>query len=180
MTDHDLQENLTKRDGEYLRALFLLKGHREPVGPTKLASVFGISKVSSYEKMRRLEILGFGKYILRKGFLMNTKATDLVQSDIHRHHILERYIQLELGLDSRDACRESSNMAHHTSHAMIERIRIQLGTDQNCDCGCCLTPPYDPEDLKDCHWCKPFFQDQEGLEQPETTGSGRMEQIVGE
>lgn len=172
MSSHDQQVNLTKRDEEYLRAIFLLKGHMEPVGPTKLASVFGISKVSSYEKMRRLEILGFGKYILRKGFLMNIKATDIVQSDIHRHHVLEKYIQLELGLDSRDACRESSNMAHHTSPEVIERIRLQLGSEQNCDCGCCLTPPYDPEKLKDCHWCQPYLQSGKNPEHLNTTGSG--------
>ncbi|MCK4613168.1 MAG: metal-dependent transcriptional regulator [Thermoplasmata archaeon] len=152
-------ESLTNRDEEYLRAVFLLNGLEEPVGPTKLANILGINKVSCYEKMRRLESLGLGKYVLKKGFLLNSEGASLAQSDIHRHHVLEKFIQNELGFSSKDACRESSRMGPHVSTEFMESILEKLGDNETCECGYCFNPPYDPKDLTDCHWCQPYFPD---------------------
>ena len=144
----------TTRDGEYLRAIFLLEGARTPVSPTRLARKLGITKVSSYQKLRRLEGLGFGRYVLRKGFLLNQEGVKLAELDIHRHHVLETFIQNELGLSSEEACRESAKMGPSVSSKLVNSISRKLGDTLSCDCGCCLKPPYDPRELASCHWCQ--------------------------
>ena len=151
------KEYVTCRDEEYLRAIFLLNGLDKPVGPTELAKTLGVNKVSSYEKMRRLEYLGFGKYVLRKGFLLNSDGAALAQSDIHRHHVLERFIQHELGFDSEKACRESTRMGSHVSTELMKRITEKLDKNDSCECGYCLNPPFNPQELFNCHWCQPYF-----------------------
>jgi len=150
---------VTSRDEEYLRTIFLLNGENEPVSPTRLARRRGITKVSSYQKMRRLEKLGLGSYVARKGFLLNSRGASLVSQDIHRHHVLETFIVRELGLSSRDACQESSRMGRHVSPELVKSISEKLGDTVSCDCGCCLNLPYDPDDLVNCHWCKPHLHE---------------------
>ena len=145
---------LTPRDEEYLRTIFLLEGKDQAVSPTRLGRQLGISKVSAYQKLRRLELLGAGSYLPRKGFLLNTRGLTLAQGDIHRHHILEKFFQDELGFSSEEACRESARMGPTVSTQLLESISDKLGDAISCDCGCCLNPPYEPGDLVNCHWCK--------------------------
>ncbi len=145
---------VTRRDEDYLRAIFLLEGKEQPVSPTRLGRELGISKVSCYQKLRRLENLGLGRYLSRKGFLLSEDGVGLVQQDIHRHHLLENFIQQELGLSSEDACQESARMGPVVSSALLEQISRKIGGAASCECGCCLEPPYEPEKLKNCHWCQ--------------------------
>ena len=152
------EAELTSREEEYLRAIFLLSGKKEPISPTTLAKTLAITKVSSYQKMRRLESLGFGNYIPRKGFLLNSKGVSLVEEDIHRHHVLEKFIQSNLGMSSSDACQESSRMGRYVSPALIRSISEKLDDGESCECSYCLKPPYNPQELVNCHWCRPYIR----------------------
>ena len=152
------ETELTSRDEEYLRAIFLLSGKKEPISPSILAKALDITKVSSYQKMRRLEILGFGNYIPRKGFLLNSKGESLVEEDNRRHHVLEKFIHCNLGMSSNDACLESSRMGRYVSPALMRTISEKLGNGESCECGSCLKPPYNPLELANCHWCKSHLQ----------------------
>ncbi len=149
---------LTPRDREYLRGIFVLKGNREPVGPSKLAHILDVSKVAVLEKMRRLEAMGYGDYVHRRGLLLNEKGTEVVQKDIQRHHIMERYFQDNFGMESTEACRESSAMDPFISENFMRNISTSLGRELSCECGCCIDDHYDPEDLYDCHWFKRQFK----------------------
>ena len=91
-------ELLTNRDREYLRVLYMLKGSSTPVGPVKLSKKIGVTKVCAFQKMRRLEALGYGEYIVRQGLKLNNKAKKVVEQDVKRHHIIEAFLERKLGL----------------------------------------------------------------------------------
>ncbi len=150
-------ENTTTRDKEYLRALFVLKAHEEPVGPTELARCIDVSRVGALQKMRKLEFLGYGKYIPKKGLRLNEKALALVQKDVKRHHMVEKFLEDTLDMNSDEACDESSALDPHISEKFIKQLDKKLGDDLECQCGCCIEPYYDPEDLYNCHWYRKKF-----------------------
>jgi Mn-dependent DtxR family transcriptional regulator len=43
--------------------------------------------------MRRLETLGLGEYIFKEGLKLNNEAILIVENDIKKHHILERFFK---------------------------------------------------------------------------------------
>ncbi len=148
---------LTSRDREYLRGIFVLRGNREPVGPSRLAHLLEVSRVAVLEKMRRLEAMGYGDYVHRRGLLLNEVGIDAVQEDVRRHHMMEKYLQDTFGMGSTEACRESSAMDPFVSENLMRNISTFLGSELSCECGCCIDDKYEPEDLYDCHWFKRQF-----------------------
>ncbi len=155
-----MDENVvfTSRDREYLRAVFLLGRGEEPVGPSQLGDLIKVSKVAALEKMRRLEAMGFGEYIHRKGLLLNKDGVSVVQRDIKRHHVVEKFLEDNLGMDSTEACRESSAMDPYVSDKFLENAVTALGEKASCDCGCCIEDYYEPKILYECHWFKKQFK----------------------
>ena len=153
----DDKVELTSRDREYLRALFILGGGNNPVGPSRLGELISVSKVAALEKMRRLEALGFGVYIHRRGLMLNDDGISMVQRDIQRHHVVERFLEDNLGMDSTEACLESSAMDPYISDNFLKNAFSALGEDISCDCGCCIEEYYEPKALYDCHWFKKQF-----------------------
>ena len=101
---------LTNRDREYLRVLYVLNGFTDPVGPVLLSKKIGVTKVCAFQKMHRLEALGYGKYFLREGLKLNKKACRLVKQDIKRHHVIEAFLQKKLGLTHHQACIEAEKL----------------------------------------------------------------------
>ncbi len=154
----DDKVELTSRDREYLRAVFLLDGGNKPVGPSQLGNLVNVSKVAALEKMRRLEAMGFGEYVPRKGLLLNKDGVSVVQHDIKRHHVVEKFLEDNLGMDSTEACRESSAMDPYVSESFLKNAVSALGEKASCDCGCCIEEYYDPEVLYGCHWFKKQFK----------------------
>ncbi len=152
---------MTRRDREHLRSIFLLRGHEEPVGPSELAKHIGVSKVGALQKMRRLEDRDCGDYIENEGLKLNERAVEIVERDIRNHHLIEQFLQDFLDMDFREACSESSRMTYSASEVLIKNIEKKI-EDIDCECGFCLDPPYDPKELKDCHWCKELLEVGEG------------------
>lgn len=152
---------LTERDRKYLRALYLLDSQNEPVGPTALGSKMDVSRVGALKKMRRLEALGLGDYIHKKGFRLNECGVEVVEKDVRNHHVLEKYFQEKLGFSSSEACQESASMGDMVSDRFVNHISDQIDEEVACECGCKIRPPYDHEDLKECHWMKEQFKVEE-------------------
>lgn len=146
-------EVLTNRDKEYLRVLFLLRGSVNPVGPVELSKKIGVSKVCAFQKMRRLEVLGYGKYILRKGLQLNNRAISVVEQDIKRHHIIEEFLQSKLGLSHEMACIEAEELDKSMSKHLFNKIKKNSTLSSSC---CTYDPVKKPtaNDLKKCPWMK--------------------------
>ncbi len=155
-----MADSLTKRDREYMRAIFLLNGSKEPIGPSQIAKKFGVSRVGVLRKMKRIAKLGMGEYIEQSGLLLNSKGVDIVERDIQNHHLIETFLQESLGMTFDEACKESSNIGDVISENFIECVKDRLKDDVECECGFCLDPPYSPEKLKECHWCRNLLSEE--------------------
>jgi len=149
----------TRRDREYLRALFFLGAHEEPVGPSKLSDLMGISRSGALQKNRRIEKLGYGRYIQNKGLLLNEDAVESIKKDISKHHAIETFFRESLEMDPEEACEESSKIENHVSPKLMEKIQDKYEEELDCECGNCIDPDInsDPEDLYECHWYKKRF-----------------------
>ncbi|MFO7791912.1 MAG: metal-dependent transcriptional regulator [Candidatus Saliniplasma sp.] len=151
------KKSLTERDRKYMIAIYLKEGYERPVGPSELAKDMDVSRVGALQKMRRLENQGLGEYQSKKGLILNGDGIDIVEEDVRRHHLLEKFLQESLGMDFEDACRESSRLGSVVSEEMMERIDMNYREYLECECGLCLDPPYEPGDLEECHWIKKEF-----------------------
>lgn len=149
-----MSDTLTKRDREYMRAVFLLNGWEEPIGPSQIAKKFDVSRVGVLRKMKRIAKLGMGEYIEQSGLLLNSNGVDVVENDIKNHHLIETFLQKSLGMTFDEACEESSKIGDVISENFIECVKDKLDDDVDCECGFCLDPPYSPEKLQECHWCQ--------------------------
>ncbi|MFO8077349.1 MAG: metal-dependent transcriptional regulator [Thermoplasmatota archaeon] len=145
---------LTNRDREYLRIIYLLNGSTQPIGPVKLSKKIGVSKVCAFQKMHRLQALGYGTYVHREGLKLNKKAEKIVEKDMKRHHVLESYLQQHLQLSHKQACVEAEKLDQSISQILFNKIKA---ADDRFSSSCCS---YDPNkkltcaDLKDCPWIK--------------------------
>jgi len=143
---------LTNRDKQYLRAVFLLQGSTRPVGPNELALKMGVSKVCAFQKMRRLEAIGVGEYFRRKGLKLNALGVLVIEQDIKKHHILEKFLKESLKMTFQEACEYSNHIGPFISEELIKNIADKLGKKMNCNCGYCLDNPENSAELENCHW----------------------------
>jgi Mn-dependent DtxR family transcriptional regulator len=152
---------LTNRDKEYLRVIYLLQGTSIPIGPVKLSKKMGVTKVCAFQKMHRLEALGCGKYILRKGLVLNKKAITMVEKDMKRHHILESFLQKKLGLSHDQACLEAEKLDQSMSQKLFDKINDEH-TRSSSSC-CSYNPENKPtvSDLKTCPWIQRLLKKKE-------------------
>ena len=145
---------LTNRDKQYLRAIFLLKGSSCPIGPKKLAIKMGVSKVCAFQKMRRLEALGLGEYHLRKGLQLNDMGVGLITHEIKKHHVLEKFLEDTLKMNSHEACDHSTNIGPFVGDKLMNNIANTIGAEIACSCGSCFDTLANPSELEHCHWLK--------------------------
>lgn len=145
---------LTNRDKQYLRAVFLLQGSNRPVGPKELALQMGVSKVCAFQKMRRLEVLGYGEYFLRKGLLLNEMGVLAIEQDIKKHHILEKFLEKTLKMTSQEACDHSNHIGPFICDGLVSDMANKIDTEMNCNCGYCLNTENKSSELEQCHWLK--------------------------
>ncbi|MFO7991101.1 MAG: metal-dependent transcriptional regulator [Thermoplasmata archaeon] len=148
------RDDLTQRDGQYLKAVYVLGGREEAVGPAMLARRMDVSRVGALKKMRRLTSMGYGEYLNNKGFLLNEAGIQAIQTEMRRHHVIEKFLQISLEMESEKACDESSRVGQYMSRETIDNMSERLGDELTCECGCCIEPPYEPEDLMHCHWVR--------------------------
>ncbi len=148
---------LTQRDLDYLRAIYVIGGTNQPVSPTNLGKRLSISKVTAYQKMRRLECLGMGAYQRGMGLLLGDVGIARVEEIIQRHHVIELLLTKSLGISCSEACKESTRIQFNLSEDFIQLAFKKMGEPDNCECGCKITPPYSESDLTGCSWCQESF-----------------------
>ena len=148
---------ITNRDKQYLRAVFLLGGASEPVGPKKLAIKMGVTKVCAFQKMRRLEAMGYGEYEHRRGLKLNNKGVFEIEQDIKKHHILEKFLQETLQMTSQEACDHSNHIGPFVGDVLLNDISNKMNFRMECDCGYCLDASKNFAELEHCHWLKKSF-----------------------
>ncbi len=143
---------LTNRDKQYLRAIFQLRGTTRPIGPKELASKLGVSKVCAFQKMRRLEVLGYGEYLNRKGLLLNQKSIRIIELEIKKHHILEKFFEDKLKITSQEACDHSAHLGPFICDDLVSEFENNIETQINCSCGNCLHKAKNISELEQCHY----------------------------
>ncbi len=139
--------------------IYLLSKDEKAVGPASLARKMGVSRVSAFQKMQRLAEKRVGDYVKNKGMIINDKGKKIAEKSIRKHHVLENFLQISLGMDSDKACEESQKLSYSVSDELVDKIWEKMGDKMECQCGGCLTPPYDMHDLYECHWCKKFLME---------------------
>jgi len=142
---------LTNRDKEYIRVIFMLKGSISPIGPVKLSKKMGVTKVCAFQKMHRLEALGYGEYHIRQGLKLNKKGIKIVEQDMKRHHIIEAFLQNKVGLTHSQACIEAEGLDKTMSQTLFNKIKDENLQSSSC---CKYNPSDSPtaSDLKLCPW----------------------------
>ena len=145
---------ITNRDKQYLLAIFMLQGTTDPVGPNKLAIKMNVSKVCAFQKMRRLEVLGYGQYYLRKGLKLNKTGISMVEQEIERHHVLEKFLEDTLKMTSQEACDHSSHIGPYICEGLMGNIANKMRSTIDCQCGHCLDTDKNTTQLEQCHWLK--------------------------
>lgn len=145
---------LTTRDREYLRIIYLLHGEDQPIGPVKLSKKIGVSKVCAFQKMHRLQALGYGTYIPRNGLKLNKKAVHIVEQDVKRHHVIESFLQQNLGLSHEQACIEAEQLDPSMSQRVYNKINTKkIRNNQSC-CRYDPSQKLNVSNLKYCPWIK--------------------------
>jgi Mn-dependent DtxR family transcriptional regulator len=142
----------TSRDKEYLRVIYLLDGYNQPVGPAKLAETLGVSKVCAFQKMHRLQAMGYGDYVTYNGLKINDSALEIIKQDVQKHHIIEEFLQKNTGLSHHDACQEANILSKSISEKLYDQIMQNMAFHKSSCCGYSLVQPLTPDNLAKCPW----------------------------
>lgn len=145
---------ITSRDKQYLRAIYLLNGENEPVGPVKLAEMLGVSKVCAFQKMHRLQALGYGDYSPHKGLLLNETALTIINHDVRKHHIVEAFLQKNTTLTHKEACQEATNLTKSISEKLYDTIEQNTSLQISSCCGYSISRALSIDVLAKCPWMK--------------------------
>ena len=147
-------QRVTTRDKEYLRVIYLLNGQNQPVGPVRLAEILGVSKVCAFQKMHRLQALGFGNYITHSGLKLNKKGLMIIEQDVQKHHLIEEFLQKNTDLSHEEACREANLLSKSISQKLYDQILQNITFHKSSCCGYELLQPLSPDQLANCPWVK--------------------------
>ncbi len=104
------------------------------VGPTYLSNILNISKTTAQQALKNLAKKGYGKYIERKGFIVNSKGIEEAKKIIRKHRLLEAFFVEIFSLDAKEACREASKIDIFASDDLIKLIEEKYGFTE-CPCG---------------------------------------------
>lgn len=145
---------LTNRDKQYLRTVFLLQETNGHVGPNILAAKMGVTKVCAFQKMRRLEAMGYGEYEPHKGLKLNLFAIQTIEQDIKKHHLIEKFLEDSLKITFQEACEQSNHIGPFISDKLMNNIIDMFGEEMDCNCGNCFDSKLNSAELGHCHWLK--------------------------
>lgn len=135
-----MTKTLTKTDATYLRFIYDITGRTKIVSPSVVAKHFNVSRVSAMEKLKKLANGGYGKYIRRKGFVLNERGSSFAEKAIRKHRIFECVLFQKLGFHRDLVCVEASKVDFYLSDAIVERMSEVLGHPKVCPCGNPILP----------------------------------------
>ena len=105
------------------------------VGPTDISKNTGMAKSTAHHALKELAKNGYGKYIEKKGFVLNEYGIKAARKIMRRHRLLECFIVATLSLPPEKACVEASKIDAIVGEDFMESIERKYGGRKRCPCG---------------------------------------------
>ena len=92
----------------YMKEIYRAHENGMPVvGPTYLARAIGVSKSTAHHMLKNMERMGYGRYIERKGFVLNERGMEEARKIMRKHRLLESFLATIFSLSPEKACMEA-------------------------------------------------------------------------
>jgi len=104
------------------------------VGPTYISKIIGVSRSTAYHMLKNLEKKGYGRYIERKGFLLNEEGIKEARKIMRRHRLLECFFAQIFSFPPSKACKEASKIDAYAGDELIDIIEKKYNY-KCCPCG---------------------------------------------
>lgn len=119
----------------YMKEIYRAYENGMPVvGPTYISKVLGIKKSTAHHMLKNLAEMGYGKYIDRKGFFINSKGIEEGEKIIKKHRLIECFLAETFLLDKEKACMEAGKIDEYFGEELIKFIEEKFKYE-NCPCG---------------------------------------------
>jgi len=117
----------TRAQEDYLKALYLLHGDRNPVPTRELAQRLGISSPSVSEMVTRLSAQGLVEHDRYRGQQLTREGRRIALELVRHHRLLEMFLVQVLGYSWDEVHDEAERLEHVISERMEQRIFELLG-----------------------------------------------------
>ncbi|TMB46751.1 MAG: metal-dependent transcriptional regulator [Chloroflexi bacterium] len=128
MVEHlERRSAFTRAQEDYLKALYLLHGDRNPVPTRELAQRLGISSPSVSEMVTRLSAQGLVEHDRYRGQQLTREGRRIALELVRHHRLLEMFLVQVLGYSWDEVHDEAERLEHVISERMEQRIFELLG-----------------------------------------------------
>ncbi len=104
------------------------------IGPSYLASAFGIPKSSAHNVLKKAAEMGYGTYDRGKGFVMNERGVREAERSLRRHRLLECLLE-DIGVSKDDVCDEAARIDEFIGEKFEKVLEDRYGNRKFCPCG---------------------------------------------
>jgi len=118
---------LTRAQEDYLKALYLLHGDKQPVPTGDLAQRLRISSPSVSEMVSRLAAQGLVEHDRHRGYQLTRDGMKVALELVRHHRLLEMFLVQVLGYGLDEVHEEAERLEHVISERMEARIFELLG-----------------------------------------------------
>ncbi|MCD6447601.1 MAG: metal-dependent transcriptional regulator [Thermoplasmata archaeon] len=119
----------------YMKEIYRAHENGMPVvGPTYLARAIGVSKSTAHHMLKNMERMGYGRYIERKGFVLNERGMEEARKIMRKHRLLESFLATIFSLSPEKACMEADKIDAYAGDELIEMIEEKYNYEC-CPCG---------------------------------------------
>ncbi len=118
---------LSRSRQDYLKALYALDRHDEPVPTSHLAARLGVSAPSVTNMLTRLAAERLVRHAPRAGARLTARGRREALEMVRRHRILETFLVNVLGLDWSEVHADAEVLEHHISPRVLEAIDRLVG-----------------------------------------------------
>lgn len=121
------QEPLTEAIQHYLREIYKLAQHGEPVSVSALARAQEVSPASASAMVKKLAALALAEHEPYRGVSLTPSGERVALEVIRHHRLLELYLAETLGVHIDDVHAEADRLEHVISEELEARIDSALG-----------------------------------------------------
>ncbi|MCD6512118.1 MAG: metal-dependent transcriptional regulator [Thermoplasmata archaeon] len=105
------------------------------VGPSEIAKRLDISKSTAHSLLKNLASLGYGNYVEKKGFVINSYGIKMGKQIMKKHRLIECFMADVFSLPPEKACREADKIDYLIGEEVIEIIERKYERVEKCPCG---------------------------------------------
>ncbi|MCS7121296.1 MAG: metal-dependent transcriptional regulator [Archaeoglobaceae archaeon] len=102
------------------------------VTPSKLAEKLSVSKSTAHKILLSISKKGFGRYIERKGLILNEEGIKIAKKALRTHRLLECMLQ-EIGVEN--VCFEAEKIEDNIGEGLLKTLEEKYGKRRICPCG---------------------------------------------